>query len=436
VNQLVNAARASGRRSLLVRAVLGLLARLLSMCVPKRPGSWVVLAPYGAGFTENAKYLTRALSRGTAEASSSSDGGAGSRGVARTLTYVSESEALTSQLREVGVDAVTWPGRRAYLVVLRAEVVVFSTRLNDAGMPIVANLAYGSTRVQLWHGTGLKRLGLLGTWNQWARRSPLRSLAFELAGEKTLFDLLVVNSMHLHRDRLDFLSYRMCVQAGSPKAEALLELDRVDELDPIAAMGVDLAARERLQASSARWKALWAPTRNASSADLVPAWSLADLDRVAREGGGEFYVKLHYLDAAEVESTDACAHVHLIDPHTDVYPLLPFFDVLVTDYSSLFADYLLTSGAIIFSRPPKGRDDRDRQRFHDLVFDFPPGPVVRSLADLQQALDRIVDEPDWYALERKWFCDYAQPQTDGASIGRIIRAAEGCGAAEASDPSS
>lgn len=51
-------------------------------------------------------------------------------------------------------------------------------------------------------------------------------------------------------------------------------------------------------------------------------------------------VKLH--PQSEVDFLMQFSHIKVIDPKMDIYPLLPFTDCLITDYSSIYFDYLLT----------------------------------------------------------------------------------------------
>ena len=44
------------------------------------------------------------------------------------------------------------------------------------------------------------------------------------------------------------------------------------------------------------------------------------------------------------------SHIYFIDNKCDIYPILPFTDILITDYSSIYADYILMEdkGVILY----------------------------------------------------------------------------------------
>lgn len=81
---------------------------------------------------------------------------------------------------------------------------------------------------------------------------------------------------------------------------------------------------------------------------------------------------------------------------TDLYPLLNFVDILITDYSSIYFDFLYTQKPIIFFPY-----DIDYYSITDrgFIFDYDeytPGPKIYELSILQEYLDKgysyIVDE--------------------------------------------
>ncbi|PKG23706.1 CDP-glycerol glycerophosphotransferase family protein [Niallia nealsonii] len=71
------------------------------------------------------------------------------------------------------------------------------------------------------------------------------------------------------------------------------------------------------------------------------------------------------------------------DKYKDVRPLMLLSDLLITDYSSIFVDYLLINKPIIFHVP----DLEEYSNFRGLVIDYEnllhtPGPKIKKLKDL------------------------------------------------------
>lgn len=56
-----------------------------------------------------------------------------------------------------------------------------------------------------------------------------------------------------------------------------------------------------------------------------------------------------------------------MDKRLDIYPLLPFVDVLITDYSSIYYDFLLLNKGILLYPFDK---ERFIENSNDLAFDY------------------------------------------------------------------
>ena len=95
-----------------------------------------------------------------------------------------------------------------------------------------------------------------------------------------------------------------------------------------------------------------------------------------------FILKLHpavriLQNVNEKEYSNIC----FLDKRLDIYPLLPFVDILITDYSSIYYDFLLLNKGVLLY-------PFDKQRFiensNDLAFDYDeytPGKRVYSMTD-------------------------------------------------------
>jgi len=128
----------------------------------------------------------------------------------------------------------------------------------------------------------------------------------------------------------------------------------------------------------------YAPTfRDANRAK----WVLdAGLPRIARQiaaQGDALIVNLHPVEQPHIdELRPALPGVTFVAPGTDAYPLLRECDALVTDYSSLMFDWLLTDRALLLFRPDH-RDYVERSRtLFDAKLDPLPGPVAADAGAL------------------------------------------------------
>ena len=93
-------------------------------------------------------------------------------------------------------------------------------------------------------------------------------------------------------------------------------------------------------------------------------------------------------------------NTQFVAANSDIYPLLRDVDVLVTDYSSIYFDFLLLDRPVVFfcyDLDSYTRDDRA------LLFDYQtmtPGPKARTMAELVSALHQVAAGDDPWRAER------------------------------------
>jgi CDP-glycerol glycerophosphotransferase (TagB/SpsB family) len=98
------------------------------------------------------------------------------------------------------------------------------------------------------------------------------------------------------------------------------------------------------------------------------------------------YIKPHPMTN---KITSTYSNISFLDPHIDVYNILSNFDFLITDYSSIYFDYLLLDKEIIFY-PFDYQDYVSKDR--NLYFDYhsiTPGKKVYNFEDLLSLLAKL-----------------------------------------------
>ncbi|MCS3924895.1 CDP-glycerol glycerophosphotransferase (TagB/SpsB family) [Methanosalsum natronophilum] len=102
----------------------------------------------------------------------------------------------------------------------------------------------------------------------------------------------------------------------------------------------------------------------------------------------------------------------------DVNIILPFVDILITDYSSIYHDYLLLDKPIIFIP----YDYEQFNRLNGFKYDYfnnLPGPSIKSCKDLVFNLKKITDGIDEYVDSRKKLANKIHYYKDDSSCLRI-----------------
>lgn len=105
----------------------------------------------------------------------------------------------------------------------------------------------------------------------------------------------------------------------------------------------------------------------------------------------------------------------------DLYEILPDVDLLITDYSSIYFDFLLLNKPIIFVKPDFEQYSKIRGVLLSPYDFWTPGPKVTSQDDLQKRISEIFSGKDNYAERREELKDIFFEHQDGNSSERILQ---------------
>lgn len=78
-------------------------------------------------------------------------------------------------------------------------------------------------------------------------------------------------------------------------------------------------------------------------------------------------------------------------------------DILITDYSSIYVDFLLLDRPVIFMNKDYEKFKEDRGIFFDSQEFWCPGPITNTIEELIDGLEKLKEIPDYYQKERRIF---------------------------------
>ena len=252
----------------------------------------------------------------------------------------------------------------------------------------------GTTFLQTWHGTPLKRLGFE---DRKGDSRELRQARRTLEQNVPNWDLLLSpNHFSTPILRQAFGYSGEVVETGYPRNDLLLS----PEADEIRAR-----TRARLEIPASRVVVLYAPTFR----DDAPFSRGPDVQQLARGLGDEYVVLLraHNIDARAL-SLGRDASFKDVSRYPDNRELFLAADVLVADYSSLIFDFAVTGKPIILFTPDL---EHYRDELRGFYFDLEaeaPGPLLATVAEVKAAiedLDGVVERSkEAYARFVERFC--------------------------------
>jgi len=311
------------------------------------------------------------------------------------------------------MPAAQFPEQDAIKALAKARILIvddFHYRLNN-----IQPFTTGATIIQLWHGIGFKKIGFLEADSSLAMTQKKRDYLKNMySGYDATISTSPFYTKHLFQTSF---GTREIWETGYPRNDVLLR--PVDKNDLI---GSDATLYGKIRSLRKSHKiCLYAPTFRDDGKDPFrqQALNLTSLDSFLREKRIILYIKMHEFSIQY--GIENMSNIHFMSNNLDVYPLLPLFDCLITDYSSIYMDYLLLNKPIIFF--PYDRTDYS-QRLREFQFDYgsmTPGPKCLTQSDIQVALLDILKEEDRFGKERDRLNNLAFQHHDALSSSRVMR---------------
>ncbi|MCG2753479.1 MAG: CDP-glycerol glycerophosphotransferase family protein [Desulfobacteraceae bacterium] len=386
---------------------------LLTLLIRRDPGLTLVVHRPGTSFADNSKYFFVFA----ADLAVNKE---------RFIMLTSEP-SIQKRITDNGGRSVLHPTMVSAYLLLRCGKVVTDMDWFDFG---TYPLTRGAKVIQLWHGAPLKHIELdlyrkrLSLTSRWMR--PFIRIQKAVIGRYPVYDAVVATS-----DWFISKAFSRCFKAKKFVATGYPRNDILFGFPPegtaacrLAWINVDKAALETVSACRSRGQkiCLYVPTFRKELAD--PFQTVIDLSKLsafAQQKDLLIVLKLHpYMHGHSRISR----YPNLLEyaPLCDVYPLMPLCDLLITDYSSIFFDFLLFNRPIVFfAYDLESYLNHDREMYFDYD-DMTPGAKCYTYDELEIQLESIVRRgcEDGYAEMRSRICSYAHDHKDNKATQRLI----------------
>lgn len=386
----------------------------LGLLIPRRRDLAVFLEASDGVFSDNVKYLYLYVNR------------RGRQGPVQCV-YLTRSRALRDLLKSQGLPAEWFPSMRSLWLLLRARLMIAdSTRW---AFVFRRFLLARAVKIQLWHGVPLKAIerdvfsGPLSLRRRRAPRGWMQALAFRwrdfwqdllwgVVGMYPTYDFLLSHSAAWTR-----VSYRSAFRArflfedGFPRIEGIFWDDESGKW-----IGADLDCLERVRQHRAGGGKviLYAPTFRDTGGNAIAdgALEIARLDAFAQRHQALILFKFHVSGDA-MDQVRQARSILCHSSRSDVYPLFPLIDLMITDYSSIYFDYLfLDRPVVFFCYDLEKYQSRDRPLYFSYE-EMTPGPKCRTQEALEEALAGLLSGgKDEFRAQRQRILEMAFDQRD------------------------
>ena len=370
----------------------------LAKMIPQRKDLVVFVGRNRGVLVDNVKYAYLEAARG---------------GYAFEPLFVTTAPEEAEELARRKLPVCLFPGENIRLPAQAALVVCdnFDWRLTP-----LWPLLHRASVFQLWHGSPLKKIGRVEI------ESPVNMDADKAKYLETMYsnyDAVVSTSPEVSRifSQVFYAPPEAYAEAGFPRNDALLR--RPDANDFIN-VDTDLYGKIRAHRKGGGKVLLHMPTFRDSGVAPLEAQNIDPNDMVefALAHNLLWVLKLHpslILPKKEYPGLVICKST------SDVYPILRESDVLLTDYSSVYFDYLLCDRPIHFHIHDLQEYTSQSREFMLNFDDWRPGPTTREAGELFESLRRTLAGEDAFAAERKRMRDALFTQQDAGSSARVCR---------------
>ena len=301
--------------------------------------------------------------------------------------YVINDDILRKQMQEKYGDEyfINTKNAKGILKVLSARVW-----LTSAGLPLYG-FGLGKRRiiVNLWHGVPLKKIALMENNYGIIKKIYFKKIFSNnyryILTTSNKLTTIMKNSFGVNENKIKVW--------GQPRNDVLF---KGQNKKIIQSSYPDINKYERI--------ILYAPTyREYKDTMLFPFddYSKNQLNMFLQDKKAIIFIKTHIDETANTsEYIDDRVRLLNEDMIEDIMVVLNTFDVLITDYSSIYIDYLLLERPMIFL--PYDKDEYLTKRGMNFEYDkVTPGYKPKSMKEFLESLNMIFEKEDIFEKERK-----------------------------------
>lgn len=380
MKKLINYAQRS------VGLLFGLTLLAVSFLFPRNRKIWI----FGSnmGFSNNAKFFCLYLS--------------GSKEV-RPI-WIGDSKEV-SDARRMNLEAYKRYSLKGLFYSLIGGVYLFNSYVKDINL-----FTFGrAVRVNLWHGVGLKNCERKITKgpvaNIYASHNPLLKLSYLHFFIKPHYLLSTSQLMSECQSSFFDIPLTNVINNMYPRCEVFNEERPLTKM--VESMMDDITRKLIELCSVSAYTYLYMPTWRDSNYNFFGDFDFVKINQILKCRGEYMLLKLHPGSRLEIDIT-TCDHIIQIDRYADIYEVIRYTDCLITDYSSIYYDYILMRGKRIILYIPDYEHYISEDR--DLAFDYKMSTVgefaysFMDLADLieNRTIGRFEYEGMDDIVERFW----------------------------------
>ena len=266
--------------------------------------------------------------------------------------------------------------------------------------------------INTWHGVPLK---VMGYERAEQRINSTENIARNFINATHVIgaNLFTAERMFKKAYMLDGIYKGKLVDEPLPRTDTTKTFTREQSLEKLAKFGIK--TDKKIVVYAPTWKGKLYNSVNVDLTDLKAA--VRTLKERINSDEYEVFLRVHYFIYRAISMDKELSKICI--PFTvDTNELLPAVDVLISDYSSIFFDFLSTGKPILFYVPDLADYSENRGLYISL--DELPGPVSENLEDIADYINNIEQVKKDYADNYSKMFDWCCSKEDGKVCDRVI----------------
>lgn len=327
--------------------------------------------------------------------------------------WLSDNAYIEKEMKKRGYNIYSRKSLKGIYYSLKAKYW-----FTDFGVYDVMHSYFGHNAVivNLWHGIPLKKIGFDDSINYFNPKK------YNPIIYKIWNSLRIKHNVHIVNSEYEQSCYQTAFLTdkeknkilGSPRLDVLLH----DIPNAEMFMEEDFNNIKKLKTQGKKLF-IYMPTFRDTGKD-ISSWLKSDkLKEFLHNNNTILVCKLHPFDKNSLDF-ELSEDFYKMDSDSDVYPILKYTDALITDYSSVYFDYLLLDKPILYYSPDLEEYQEKCRGFYEPYENLTAGAITQTEQELFDAMQNVIDGVDNYKEQRKALRDRMFKYQDGRNCERVV----------------
>lgn len=384
----------------------------LSYLMPRNKKIWLFGSTLGNRFSDNPRYLFQYCHQHKEELD------------IRPI-WLSHNKQIAQYLSDAGLEAYYYHSLKGIYYALIGKVYLYDHYSKDINFA----QSGGALKIDMWHGIPLKKIQADNSmdkfrhpkngWEKW------KCLPRNISSEKPSDYILATSEFLKPLFESAFRNPNHVFVCGYPRNDYLIS-DEIDNLLlPDEQTEVEMVQTFLSQHSNGK-VVYYMPTYRDSQDQFFEIMKLDVFAKFLEQEQILFCIKQHPFSKHKGEFAKIqYDNIVMLNPDSDPYVVLKLSDVLITDYSSIYFDFLLPDRPLIFFDYDRSEYEKSSRELYWSYDEVTPGEKVETMDALMKAIQvACYPDPEYdkkYKEARKRLRDQMFDQPDELSSPRMVK---------------